>query len=131
MGKFSTFVVIIILLGAGGWYLNYHLKLSNYDQELLFNDEKTVQGVVYYTSDVIPAGTYRIEIDTEGSVNDVEILDANSGNVIHTPLMVVKSDFIYTSDVPFRVRVEFHPEGDSYIKYRTSVKVYRLTKKEK
>ncbi|WP_461862969.1 hypothetical protein [Thermococcus sp.] len=127
MGKLSTLVVILILLGAGVWYLNYHLKLSEYDKELLFNEEKTVQGVAYYTSPVISAGTYRIKIETSGSVDNVRII-SESGKVLHEPLIAVRSDFIYTSDVPFKVEVEFHPE-EGYNKYSISVRIYKLVKK--
>ncbi|AHF80808.1 hypothetical protein [Thermococcus paralvinellae] len=127
MGKLSTLVVILILLGAGAWYLNYHLKLSEYDKELMFNKEKTVQGVTYYTSPVIPAGIYRIKIEPSGSVDNVRII-SEAGKVLHESLIVVKSDFIYTSDVPFKVEVEFHPE-EGYNKYSISLRIYRLVKK--
>ncbi|MBO8174222.1 MAG: hypothetical protein H0Z18_03065 [Thermococcus sp.] len=127
MGKLSTLVVILILLGAGAWYLNYHLKLSEYDKELVFNEEKTVQGVVYYTSPVIPAGTYRIKIEPSENVDNVRII-SESGKVLHEPLIVVKSDFIYTSDVPFKVEVKFRPE-EGYNKYSISVRIYKLVKR--
>ncbi len=119
--------MILILLGVAGWYLHYRLELLAYNQELLTSDEKTFQGTAYYTSPVIPAGTYRIKIETDGSVDNVRILD-ESGGVLHEPLIAVRSDFIYTSKVPFKVDVKFNP-GSEYNKYSVLVKIYKLTRK--
>jgi len=127
MRKISKLLMILLLLAVGIWYLHYRLELLTYNQELLISDEKAFQGTAYYTSALIPAGTYRVKIDTSGSVDNVRILD-ESGGVLYEPLIAVRSDFIYTSKVPFKVDVKFSP-GSGYNKYTVLVRIYKLTRK--
>ena len=85
---------------------------------------ETVTGDVFYLSNVLDPGKYKITAESEGTVEKITILD-ESGNVLTES---ETDNMIYGSSRPFQVRVDYKaPVGvDSY---EVKIEIYRLVKR--
>jgi len=85
---------------------------------------ETVTGDVFYLSNLLEPGKYKITADSEGTVEKITILD-ESGSVLTES---ETTELIYGSTQPFQVRIDYKAPANVE-SYTVSVGIYRLEKK--
>ncbi|MBO8174220.1 MAG: hypothetical protein H0Z18_03055 [Thermococcus sp.] len=128
MGLIKKLIIgffVLLVVGVAFTFGIYHYTLATHEKELIISQSEKVNGPVYYTSAVIPAGKYLIEAESSGVVEGVQILKADTDEVVTE---FEGGNVIYSSANPFRVRIQYNAPNPNE-NYTVSVKIYRLVKK--
>lgn len=127
MGIIKKLIVgffLLVLIGVVAVFGMQYYYDTAYTKVPVEVKSETVTGDVFYLSNLLEPGKYKITADSEGTVEKITILD-ESGNVLTES---ETNELIYGSTQPFQVRVDYKAPVNVE-SYSVSVGIYRLEKK--